>query len=240
MMPDELLNFRHRQCPTSERPLLGITVLMVEDSRFASEAMRLLCLRSGARIRRAGSLAAARRHLQIYNPSLAIIDMGLPDGSGAELIAELARATPRLPVVLGTSGDDGAFDQAMAAGADGFLAKPVASLAQFQSEILRHLPDHARPKGPHLVSDEVIEPDPIALQDDLAHVADILSVSSDDGLLDYIAQFLRGVARSAGDQTLENAAELLAAHRAASDPTHADVVRLAGMVNARLQTRIVI
>ena len=37
--------------PTALRPMLGLTVLVIEDSRYACDAMRLLCLRSGARIR---------------------------------------------------------------------------------------------------------------------------------------------------------------------------------------------
>ena len=115
--------------PTANRPLLGLTVLVIEDSKFACEAMRLLCLRSGARIRRADSLRSARRHLQVYRPSVAIIDLGLPDGSGEDLIKDLVEDTSRPLIVLGTSGDPHSRDTAMTAGADGFLAKPIRTRA---------------------------------------------------------------------------------------------------------------
>ena len=61
------------QANLPDRPLAGLTVLVVEDSRVASEAVRLLCLRSGARIRRADSIRAALRHLQTYRPCAVLI-----------------------------------------------------------------------------------------------------------------------------------------------------------------------
>jgi len=138
-MDDTELFSMHVRAPTSNRPLLGLTVLVVEDSRFASEALRLLCLRSGARIRRADCLRSARRHLQVYRPSVAIVDIGLRDGSGTELIEELHLAEPRTTVILGMSGDPDAEAKAVAAGADAFITKPLTSLATFQELILSHL-----------------------------------------------------------------------------------------------------
>ncbi len=226
--------------PTAARPLLGLTVLVVEDSRFACDAMRLLCLRSGARIRRADCMESARRHLKVYRPSAIVIDLGLPDGSGADLIAELATAIPRVDVILGTSGDIDGEDLALEAGADGFLSKPVQSLAAFQQMILRSLPVDRQPPGPRLVSDEPVVPDPIAYRDDMAHAAGVLDDREDDAVVDYVAQFLSGVARSAGDQPLFEAANDLAAQRAKSAPTDVPLNRLSALVAARLNEPVVI
>ncbi|MBQ2260577.1 MAG: response regulator [Loktanella sp.] len=137
-----------RPCaPIALRPLLGETVLLVEDSRFASEAIRLLCQRAGARLRRADNVANAWRHLAVYRPSILLVDLGLPDGSGLDLISTLSRASPRISVILGISGDAAAGDAVLRAGADAFLTKPVAGLAAFQATILRHLPDDRPPKS---------------------------------------------------------------------------------------------
>lgn len=192
-----------------DRPLQGLTVLVVEDSRFASEAIRLLSIRSGARIRRADSLAAAHRHLAVYRPSVVIVDIGLPDGSGTDLIAELARARPRVPAILGMSGDPEAEPAARAAGADAFLAKPVESLALFQQALLAALPGGVLPSGPRAVSGDRILPDPVALADDLHHVAEMLR-GDGSGARAYIAQLLSGLAISAHDPALAAAAGQLA------------------------------
>jgi CheY-like chemotaxis protein len=216
------------------RPLLGLTILAVEDSRYASEALRLLAARSGARLRRADRLDHAHRHLRAYRPGCILIDLGLPDGSGTALIAELAAAQPRVEIILGMSGDPGGEDAARAAGADGFLAKPIVSLGAFQAAILRHMAPGRVPPGPQPLPDSCITPDPIAYRDDLARAAAALDGEEEGPGLDYVTQFLGGVARSAGDAALAAAVAALAEARQAGRPVRPDRARLAAAVRDRL------
>ncbi|MEO1306520.1 MAG: response regulator, partial [Pseudomonadota bacterium] len=233
-MSDDLAQLMPLRRPTTDRPLLGTTVLVVEDSRFACEAMRLLCLRSGARIRRADCLASARRHLGTYRPTAIIIDLGLPDGSGRDLIEELAATISRVPVILATSGDPTMADGALEAGADGFLTKPINSLGTFQQAILDHLPQTARPSGPREISRETVSPDPLAMRDDLAHIANILSGSANEDILDYVAQFLASLATTATDAPLAKAAQDLSDVRANGQPSGDAIARISGLVGDRL------
>ncbi|MBT9384618.1 response regulator [Pseudooceanicola sp. CBS1P-1] len=226
--------------PTASRPMLGLTILAVEDSLYASEALRLLCLRSGARIRRADCLRSARRHLEVYRPSVAIVDLGLPDGSGAELVSEMVRAVPRVSVVAAISGDPGARHEAEAAGADVFLSKPLTSLATFQETLLSRMPAEYRRKGPRPLPVEVVEPDPVAYVDDMAHAAEMLQEGAEDTVLAYLGQFLCGVARCAGDTPLLEAALRLESARSSQRPLRAELSVLAGMLQDRIGERIAI
>jgi CheY-like chemotaxis protein len=233
-MPDLLTPLFAVPAPTADRPLSGVTLLLVEDSRYASEAVRLLCLRSGARIRRADSLRAAERHLATYRPTAVLIDLGLPDGSGLDLIARLAAATPRLTAILATSAEDSMRDEALAAGADRFLAKPVFSLSEFQCALLGALGVEGAATRLRLLTGETVHPDPIAYRDDLAAVSELLSNGAEAGSLGYAARFLAGIAMTADDPPLAEAASSLSEGMMSGRPTGAILARVAGMVAERL------
>ncbi|HBR61373.1 MAG TPA: response regulator [Rhodobacteraceae bacterium] len=238
---DDLTQNALPQYLRSDRPLFGLTVLVVEDSKFACEGIRLLCLRSGARIRRADCLRSARRHLQVYRPSVVIIDLGLPDGNGAELIEELNAASPRVGIVLAISGDSFGESVALAAGADGFFAKPLISLAVFQETILSLMPkDYVGKDIVRTVSSETVEPDLIAFQEDMAHAAEVIEKDTAAQQVEYLTLFLRGVARSASDAALLDATERLGAAHAQQRQLTLELACVAGLVQDRLVARTAI
>ena len=202
-MSDALEDLVMLQPPTADRPLLGTIILVVEDSRHACEALRLICQRSGARVRRAESLASAERHLRSYRPRVAVIDLGLPDGSGLELIAQLAHSDPRIDGIIATSGDETLQDAALKAGADVFLPKPLSSISHFQQVVLDLSPSKMRPAHLNPPQNDEITPDPIALRDDLALASDLLRNAPSDQTLEYVASFLIGLSKNAALPDLE-------------------------------------
>lgn len=204
-MPDRLTCSMTPPPPDVPLPLGGVTVLVVDDSRLACEALRLMCRRLGAQqVRRAESLRAAGVFLRLFQPDVAIVDLGLPDGRGEALIASLSKAAPR-PLVLGLSGDGAGRARAMGAGADGYLDKPLESFAKLQDTLLSLLPEAVAGDSPY--RDLPLALDPLALRDDLAHAARLLEADLDPSTLRYVAAFLGGVATHAHDQALAHAAQ---------------------------------
>jgi two-component system, OmpR family, response regulator len=189
--------------PTPAQPLAGLTVLVVEDSRFACDGLRILCTRLGARLRRADRLATARAYLRVLRPDVALIDMGLPDGSGIDLIAQMA-AGPAPPLILGMSGDDGLRAAALRAGAQGWLDKPVAGLGAFRDLILSRLPERRWLILTSAPGAALPPPDPLALRDDLRRAQAALRAGGHGA---YVTGFVTGIARALHDEGLERAAQ---------------------------------
>ena len=105
-----------------------VRVLLVEDHAifrelFASSFGREPGLEVVAQ---AGSLAAAREALEAEPVDVAVVDLGLPDGDGTDLIGELRERNPHAAtLVLTASLDPGVHARAVAAGAAGILHKSV-------------------------------------------------------------------------------------------------------------------
>ena len=171
----------------------------------------LICQRSGARIRRAESLASAERHLRTYRPRLAVVDLGLPDGSGLELIERLAKADPRIDGIIATSGDESLREAALRAGADVFLPKPLGSVSQFQAAALALMPEGYRSLRLAKPSADSVRPDPIALRDDLSLAAELLRSGADASTLEYVVGFLSGLAKCADQPQIGKLSDMVRA-----------------------------
>jgi DNA-binding NarL/FixJ family response regulator len=74
----------------------------------------------------AGSVAEALARVPAVRPDVVVLDMRLPDGSGADLCRSLRRRIPELPCLVLTSfTEPEAREAAVRAGATGFLLKQV-------------------------------------------------------------------------------------------------------------------
>jgi DNA-binding NarL/FixJ family response regulator len=80
-------------------------------------------------VAQAGSLAEAREALLEGRLDVAVVDLGLPDGDGRELFAELRRSNPGVSVVvLSATIEAGHVEEVLRAGADAVLDKVESPL----------------------------------------------------------------------------------------------------------------
>lgn len=100
-------------------------LLLVEDHDRLAEALQEGLGRGGFVVDRAASIAEARAAMRATEFDLALLDLGLPDGSGLELLAEW-RATRSVPVIVLTArGALGDRIEGLDSGADDYIVKPV-------------------------------------------------------------------------------------------------------------------
>jgi two-component system, cell cycle response regulator DivK len=121
-------------------PTPGQMVLLVEDSAPIRDAFTILLEDAGYRVLGTGTGGEALDLTAAHRPHLVLLDMGLPDMSGLEVVRALkaddhTRATP---VVAVTGRDEEADRRAcLAAGCAAYLVKPVDLRA-----LLRDLPGY--------------------------------------------------------------------------------------------------
>jgi DNA-binding response OmpR family regulator len=100
------------------------TLLVVEDDERIRTALIRALRERGHVVSSAGTALAGLRQAIDERPDLVLLDLGLPDLDGAELLRML-RAVSAVPVIVGTARDDEAsVVRALDAGADDYVVKP--------------------------------------------------------------------------------------------------------------------
>src|ERR1700745_3155504 len=116
------------------------TVLVVDDEPPLRRFLRTSLAASGYRIVEAEDAAGGLRALTTEKPDLVILDLGLPDKSGLELIGEIRRTSTVPILVLSARHDERSKVEALDLGADDYLSKPfgMAELMARLRAALRH------------------------------------------------------------------------------------------------------
>ncbi len=115
-------------------PELHLTAVVVEDEprirRFVSTALEA----QGWHVYEAASVASGITETGVRKPDLVVLDLGLPDGDGLDLISRV-RGWSAVPiVVLSARSDEGDKIEALDRGANDYLTKPFG-LGEFLARV---------------------------------------------------------------------------------------------------------
>jgi len=133
---------------TDPRPV----VLVVEDEPQMRRFLRASLGAEGYRVLEAWSVADGVRQVTAEHPDAVLLDLGLPDGDGIELVRRVREWSSVPVIVVSARGREEEKVAALDAGADDYLPKPFGTkelLARLRVA-LRHARAVAAPEGPLL------------------------------------------------------------------------------------------
>jgi DNA-binding response OmpR family regulator len=129
------------------------SVFVIEDDARIREAVTRTLTASGHAVRTAARGLDALGEIVEWEPDLVVLDLGLPDIDGADVLRML-RGVSTVPVIVATARDDDAeIVRLLDAGADDYLVKPYSG-AQLEARlraVLRRARPHADDAEPIVV-----------------------------------------------------------------------------------------
>jgi len=123
--------------PPTRKTLRPLRILLVEDHADTARVMQRLLKADGHTVATAADVATALHHARQQSFDLLLSDLGLPDGSGIDLLLALQAKGIRVPAIaLSGYGREQDFAESRAAGFQAHLVKPV-SLPKLAEAIAR-------------------------------------------------------------------------------------------------------
>jgi DNA-binding response OmpR family regulator len=114
-------------------------VLIVDADAGTRAEVRAVCVQDGYQVLEAGNGAEGLRELGSGHPSLVLLEVALPDGSGFDVCRELRRVDALVPVIMMSSrSDEIDVVVALEIGADDYVVKPLR-LRELMARMAAHL-----------------------------------------------------------------------------------------------------
>jgi DNA-binding response OmpR family regulator len=114
-------------------------VLIVDADAGTRGEIRAVCIQDGYQVLEAESGAEGLRELGTGHPSLVLLEVALPDGSGFDVCRELRRVDSLVPVIMmSTRSDEIDVVVALEIGADDYVVKPLR-LRELMARMAAHL-----------------------------------------------------------------------------------------------------
>ncbi|WP_166268707.1 response regulator [Marinobacter caseinilyticus] len=105
-----------------------LRVLVVEDEPTMRELLRDMLYKAGAtQVTECGDAACGKAQYAAEHFHIVMLDLGLPDGNGHDLMADFKAVNAQQHVVLVTADDSiESIQKAISAGANGYVVKPYS------------------------------------------------------------------------------------------------------------------
>ena len=115
-------------------------ILLIEDDDAIGKLLQISLQEFGYKTRLVKDITSAKREWMTNNPSLLILDLGLPDGDGKSLISFVRKESQTPIIVLSARSDEKEIITALDMGADDYVTKPFSTsqlLARIRSTLRR-------------------------------------------------------------------------------------------------------
>ena len=101
-------------------------LLIVEDERSLARLVRDYLERAGYQVRVAADAESALLHFANDRPALVVLDLGLPDRDGLDVIQAIRKSSDTPIIVLTARGDESDRIVGLELGADDYMVKPFS------------------------------------------------------------------------------------------------------------------
>jgi two-component system, OmpR family, KDP operon response regulator KdpE len=142
-------------------PVRETRILIVDDEPAIARALRPALQGHGFTVALAATGAEGLAQVAAFDPDLILLDLGLPDIDGQQVLGELRRRTAAPVIILSVRGAEREKILALDNGADDYLTKPfgIGELLARLRVALRHGPaTPVPPSGPLVAGDLALDP----------------------------------------------------------------------------------